>query len=72
MVPPLVGVPVKVTLVPAQKVVAEAAMLTLATSVGFTVTLIEFDVAGEPVKHGLALDVITTVIASLFDKADVV
>ena len=50
-----------VTLVPEQIVVEDAAILTLAGKLGFTVIVIEFDVAGEPVKHGLAFDVITHV-----------
>ncbi|MCB9075799.1 MAG: hypothetical protein H6552_09710 [Chitinophagales bacterium] len=58
----MVGVAVNVTFVPAQMVVAgEAAMLTLAGKFGFTVIVISFDVAGEPVRHGVALLVITTV-----------
>ena len=35
-------------------------MLTLAGKLGFTVIVIVFDVAGEPVKQGVALLVITT------------
>ena len=56
---------VKVTLVPAQIVVAEALILTLAVKIGLTVIEILLEVAGEPVKQGAALDVITTVTASL-------
>jgi hypothetical protein len=37
-------------------------MLTLAGRFGLTVMVIAFDVAGEPVRHGEAFDVITTVI----------
>ena len=40
-------------------------MLTLAGKLGFTVIVTVFDVAGEPVKHGVALLVITTVTKSL-------
>jgi hypothetical protein len=40
VVPPLVGVAVKVTLVPAQIVVAEAEMLTLTGKFGLMVTVI--------------------------------
>ena len=36
------------------------------TGNGFTIIVIGFDVAGEPTKHGVALDVITTVTTSLF------
>ena len=42
------------------------AILTLAGRFAFTVVVIPFDVAGEPVKHGVALEVITTVTTSLF------
>jgi hypothetical protein len=45
----LVGVAVKVTLVPAQIVVAEAEMLTLTGKFGFTVMVTVFEVAGLPV-----------------------
>ena len=62
----MVGVAVKVTVSPAQTVVALAAMLTLAVRVGFTVIVIPLEVAGEPVKHGLALLVSITVTISLF------
>ena len=65
----MVGVAVKVTLVPEQIAPdGEAPILTLAGKFGFTVIVIPADVAGEPVKHGVALDVITTVTASLFAK----
>jgi hypothetical protein len=60
--PPLIGVAVKVTEVPAQTAPAgRAAMFTPACKSGFTVIMMEFDVAG--VKHGKS-EVITTVIAS--------
>ena len=68
VVPPLVGVAVNVTFVPAQKVVALAPIFTLAVKIGLTVTVIVFDVAGEPAKQGLAFEVITTEIASLLAK----
>jgi len=73
-VPPLVGVAVNVTLVPAQIVlfVAFDTMLTLAGRFGLTMVVIPFDVAGEPVKHGVAFDIITTVTTSLFVNAAVV
>ena len=60
MEPPLVGVAVNVTLVPAQIVVALAAILTLAVNIGLTVIEILLDVAGEPAKHGVAFEVNTT------------
>ena len=58
----MVGVAVNVTLVPAQIVlfVALDTMLTLAVRIGLTMVVIPFDVAGEPVKHGAALDDIST------------
>ena len=68
----MVGVAVNVTLVPEHIVVALAPILTLAARIGLTVIEIVFDVAGEPVKHGLAFEVITTVTASLFASVVVV
>ena len=54
----------KMTGVPAQIVPdGEADMLTLAGNNGFTVIVIELDVAGLPVAQ-VAVDVITTVICS--------
>ena len=72
MVPPLVGVAVKVTEVPAQIVVAEAAMLTDAFNIGFTVIVMLFEVAGDPAKQGVAFEVITTVTTALLAKVVVV
>lgn len=43
--PPFVGVAVKVTLPPAQVVVAEAAILTLGVSTGLTVMVIPVELA---------------------------
>jgi hypothetical protein len=65
VVPPFVGVAVKVTLVPEQIVVAVAEMLTLAVTLLFTVIVIAFEVAGLPLTQ-LALEVITQLITSLF------
>jgi hypothetical protein len=65
VVPPLVGVAVKVTLVPAHIVVAEAAMLTLTGRFGLTVMVIALDVAGLPVGQ-VALEVNIQVTTSLF------
>ena len=70
--PPLVGVAVNVTLVPAQIVVADAATDTLAGRSGFTVIVIPADVAGDPVKHGLAFEVSCTVTTSLLARVVVV
>ena len=56
IVPPFVGVAVKVTEVPAQTGFAEAATETLIGSNGFTVMVTVFDVAGLPVGH-VALEV---------------
>ena len=63
----MVGVAVNVTLVPEQIVCAPdvIAILTLAGKFGLTVMLMLLDVAGLPVRQGLALEVITTVIALL-------
>jgi len=48
-------------------------MLTLAFKIGFTVVVMLFDVAGLPVKQiAVELEVITTVMASLFAKVVVV
>jgi len=60
----LTGVAVYVTVVPAQTGLALAEMVTLACKTGLTVMVIAFDVAGEPVRHGEAFEVITTVITS--------
>ena len=69
MVPPLVGVAVKVTEVPAQ-IAPEgtAAILTLAGRLGLTTIVIVFDVAGLPVTQ-VNVEVITTEIASPLIKA---
>lgn len=56
----MVGVAVNVTDVPAQMVVALAAMLRLTGKFGFTVIVTVFDVAGLPVTQG-AFEVITHV-----------
>jgi hypothetical protein len=66
----LVGVAVKVTEVPAH-IAPEgtAAMLTLAGNEMLMFIIIWLEVAGEPVRHGEAFEVITTVIASPLIKA---
>ena len=64
MVPPFVGVAVNVTLVPAHIVEdGLAAIATLTGTLGVTVIVIEFDVAGLP-STPTRLDVITQVITS--------
>ena len=63
--PPLVGVAVKVTEVPAQTGLAEAETETLTGRLGFTVMVTVFDVAGLPVGQ-VAFEVSTQVTASLF------
>ena len=68
----MVGVAVNVTLVPAQIVVADAATDTLAGRSGFTVIVIPADVAGDPVKHGLAFEVSCTVTTSLLFNVELV
>ena len=68
MVPPLVAVAVKVTLVPAQMAPAGFdVILTLAATGAFTVIVMLFDVTG-PVAQ-LEFDVITQVITSLLARA---
>ena len=61
----MVGVAVKVTLVPAQIVVAEAPMLTDGTTPELTVIVMALDVAEVGLAQ-LAVEVITTVTTSLF------
>ena len=51
MVPPLVGVAVKVTEVPEQIGFADAAIETLTGKFGFTVMVTVFEVAGFPVMQ---------------------
>ena len=64
VVPPFVGVAVKVTEVPAHIPPAgSAAMLTLAATTGLTVMVIEFDVTGLFVTQA-AFDVSSTVMIS--------
>jgi hypothetical protein len=67
----LVGVAVKVTLVPLQIVVADAEILTLAGRFGFTVIVIWFDEAGLPVAQ-VAFEVISTFTRSPFANVVVV
>jgi hypothetical protein len=71
VVPPLVGVAVNVTLVPAQIVVAEAAMLTLTGRFELTVMVMALEVAGLPVGQ-VALEVKIQVTTSLLARVDVV
>ena len=63
-----------VTLVPEQIVLSASfdAIVTLAGKFGFTVVVMLFDVAGDPVKHGVAFDVITTLTTSLLANVVVV
>ena len=68
----MVGVAVNVTLVPAQIVVADAATDTLAGKFGLTVIVIPVDVAGDPVKHGVAFEVSCTVTTSLLFNVELV
>ena len=65
-VPPLVGVAVTVTVVPAQTLLTLDAILTLAVIIGLTVIVTKLDVAGEPDRQEVALEVITTLITSPF------
>ena len=67
--PPLVGVAVKVTLVPAHIVVeGDAAMVTDGVTDGVTVIVMVLDVAGEPVAQP-KLEVIITLTWSVFANA---
>ena len=61
----MVGVAVKVTDVPSQTGLAEAAIATLTGSNGLTVMVTVFDVAGLPVGQ-VTLEVSTQVMASPF------
>ena len=65
---------VKVTLVPAHIILSASleVIVTLAGNNGLTVVVISDDVAGLPVKQGVALEVITTITTSPFDNVDVV
>ena len=68
----MVGVAVNVTLVPAQIApLGLAAMLTLAGRFGFTVIVMLFDVAGEPVAQ-VAFDVMINFTTSPLFKVVVV
>jgi hypothetical protein len=62
----LVGVAVKVTEIPAQTGLAEAATDTLTGRLGFTVMVTVFEVAGLPVGH-VVFEVKMQVTASLFE-----
>ena len=66
VVPPLVGVAVKVTEVPAQTGLAEAETETLTGRLGFTVMVRVLEVAGLPVGQ-VALEVSTQVTRSLLE-----
>ena len=65
-VPPLTGLAVKVTVVPAHTVLASGAIVTLAGIDGFTIMVTGAEVTGEPVRHSVALEVIMTLMASPF------
>ena len=68
----MVGDAVKVTLVPEQMAPdGLAAMLTLAATFGFTVMMIELEVAGLPVTQ-VAFEFITHFIVSEFDSVEVI
>lgn len=64
----MTGVAVKVTEVPWQMVVAEAAMLTLTGRIGFTVMVTALELAGLPVAQ-VALEVRVQVTTSPLAKA---
>ena len=67
----MVGVAVKVTLVPAQIVCEDALALTLTGKLEFTIIVVFPLVAGLPVAQ-IALEVNTTAIISPFANAEVV
>ena len=67
MLPPLVGVAVKVTEVPGQIVVADATMLTAGAGAGNTFIVIPVLVAVTGFAHG-AFEVMTTVTTSLLEN----
>ena len=69
----MIGVAVKVTLVPEQMVLSASLelMLTLAGKLLLTAVVMLLEVAGDPVAH-VAVEVITTVMASLFARVVVV
>ena len=62
----MTGDAVKVTDVPAHTGLDEEATVTLTGSIGFTVMVNVFDVAGLPVAHGVMFEVNTQVTTSLF------
>ena len=64
--PPLTGVAVKVTGMPPQTGLEDAAIETLTGNSGFTVMITVADVAGFPVAHGFP-EVITQLTASPFE-----
>jgi hypothetical protein len=70
--PPLTGVAVKVTFVPAQIVVADGVTETLAGKIGLTVIAIPGLVAGFPVAQGAAFEVMITVTICPFVSPEVV
>jgi hypothetical protein len=57
LLPPFVGVAVIVTLLPEQTGFCDALILTDGVTVGVTVTVILFDVAGNGVTHAALLDI---------------
>ena len=71
MVPPLVGVAVNVTLWFGQMEVSFEVMLTVGVTVGFTVTVMAFEVAGLPVTPP-RFEVITQVTVCPLIRLDVI
>jgi hypothetical protein len=69
-----VGVAVNVTLVPVQMALSASLeeILTDAGRFGLTVVVMLLDVAGDPVKQGVAFEVITTLTTSLLANVVVV
>ena len=67
----MVGVAVKVTLLPEHTGFDDATMFILTGRFGFTVIVTEFEVAGLPVAH-VALEVRMQLITSLFASEELV
>ena len=65
VVPPLTGVAVKVTKVPAQMELADSEIDTPAVKTGLTVIVTVLEVAGDPDMQGIAFEVSMQVIRSL-------
>ena len=63
---------VNLTFPPEQNVVGPLAVMVGIAGNAITVVVIPFEIACDPIKQGLALEVITTVTTSLFDNVALV